>query len=120
MAAFQPLPYLNIYSATKVFVRHYSRALQVELKPKGIFVTAVCPGWMSTALYRRARVGAQKTVNNFFGKAAPDKVACKALKDAKQKRGMSVYGCYVKTAHAASKVLPQKMMMRLWMLQQRF
>lgn len=31
-ASFQPLPYLSVYSATKAFVRNYSRALNVELK----------------------------------------------------------------------------------------
>lgn len=31
-AAFQPLPYQNVYSSTKAFVRNYSRALNVELK----------------------------------------------------------------------------------------
>ena len=31
-ASFFPLPYQNIYSSTKAFVRHYTRALNVELK----------------------------------------------------------------------------------------
>lgn len=120
MASFQPLPYLNLYSASKVFVRHYSRAMHVELKHRGISVTAVCPGWMRTALYQRARVGSEKTVNNFFGITAPDKVARKAFKDAKKNRPMSVYGIYPKTAHAAAKALPQTVIMKLWMRQQGF
>ncbi|WP_395970780.1 SDR family NAD(P)-dependent oxidoreductase [Clostridioides sp. ES-S-0054-01] len=33
-----------MYSSTKVFVRNYTRALNVELKDKGINVIAVCPG----------------------------------------------------------------------------
>lgn len=28
-SSFQPLPYLNLYASTKVFERHYSRALNV-------------------------------------------------------------------------------------------
>ncbi|MDD4725314.1 MAG: SDR family NAD(P)-dependent oxidoreductase, partial [Tissierellia bacterium] len=31
-SSFQPLPYFNIYASTKVFIRHYSRALNIELK----------------------------------------------------------------------------------------
>ena len=120
LASFQPLPYQNIYSATKTFVRHYSRALHVELGQRGITVTAVCPGWMRTALFDRAKIGAKKTVNNFFGLTEPGRVAQKALRDAKRSRDMSVYGIYAKTAHAASKALPQKWMMMLWMMQQRF
>ena len=49
-ASFFPLPYQNIYSSTKAFVRNYTRALNVELKEKGIRATAVCPGWMKTGL----------------------------------------------------------------------
>ena len=40
-ASFQPLPYQNIYSSTKAFVRNYTRALNVELKDKGVTATAV-------------------------------------------------------------------------------
>ncbi len=119
-ASFQPLPYQNVYSATKTFVRHYSRALNVELREKGISVTAVCPGWMRTALYQRAMIGADKTVNNFLGMTAPDKVAAKALRDARRNKDMSVYGIYVRASHVAAKLLPQKVMMKLWMLQQNF
>ena len=52
-ASFFPLPYQNIYSSTKAFVRHYTRALNVELKDKGVSATAVCPGWISTGLFER-------------------------------------------------------------------
>ena len=49
-SAFLPLPYLNIYAASKSFARNYSRALNVELKGTGITATAVCPGWVDTPL----------------------------------------------------------------------
>jgi short-subunit dehydrogenase len=45
-AAFQPIPYLNIYAATKAFLLSYSRALSTEIKEQGILVTAVCPYWI--------------------------------------------------------------------------
>ncbi len=46
VAAFQPIPYLNVYAATKAFLYRYSLALAAELKPRGIAVTAVCPYWV--------------------------------------------------------------------------
>lgn len=52
LSAFQPVPYLNVYGATKAFVLHYSRALNRELKHKGIRVMAVCPGWVQTPFSR--------------------------------------------------------------------
>ncbi len=33
-SSFQPTPFINLYSSTKVFLRYYSRALGVELKKK--------------------------------------------------------------------------------------
>ena len=117
-AAFQPLPYQNLYSCTKAFVRHYSRALNQELKERGIVVTAVCPGWMDTALYQRADIGADKGTRHFPAMASPAKVAEKALRDAWRGRDQSVYSLYVKSAHIAAKLLPQKMMMALWLRQQ--
>ena len=54
--SFQPLPYQNIYSSTKSFVRNYSRALNVELKEKLFMFTAVCPGWIKTDLYKRQKL----------------------------------------------------------------
>ena len=117
-SAFQPLPYLNIYGATKAFVRNYSRALNIELKERGITVTAVCPGWMDTDLIDRARVGAKKAPRKFAGMVTPGKVAKKALSDAKRGRDISVYGAYVKFCHTLAKVLPQRLMMKIWLIQQ--
>ncbi|WP_448534159.1 SDR family NAD(P)-dependent oxidoreductase [Parathermosynechococcus lividus] len=54
IAAFQPLPYLAVYAATKAFVRHFSEALWAELKPLGIRVLGVCPGPTATQFFERA------------------------------------------------------------------
>ena len=45
-AGFQPFQHLNVYAASKAFLYRFSRALRVELLPKGIHVTAVCPYWI--------------------------------------------------------------------------
>ncbi len=117
-ASFFPLPYMDLYSATKVFVRHYSRALGVELRQRGISVTAVCPGWMPTDLIPNGQTGAKKGVSNFFGLVPPRAVAQKALRDARKGRALSVYGLYNKSSHLLSKVLPQRAMMSAWLRQQ--
>ena len=56
-AAYQAIPGLSIYSATKAFVLSFSRALYHELKPKGITVTALSPGPTDTEFADRAKVG---------------------------------------------------------------
>lgn len=43
-AAFQGIPYLSVYSATKAYVLTFSEALSEELKGTDITVTALCPG----------------------------------------------------------------------------
>ena len=44
LAAFQPMPYLSTYAATKAFVLSFSEALWAENKDLGIGVLCLCPG----------------------------------------------------------------------------
>ncbi len=111
-AAFQPVPYLNLYASTKAFLRSYSRALNVEMKPRGITVTAVCPGWVDTDLLTHVING--KKVK-FKGVVEPDRVAQKAIKDAKKGKDMSVCSLFIKNQHLAVKLLPQKQVMKIWL-----
>jgi uncharacterized protein len=48
IAAFQPLPYMAVYSATKAFVQTFSEAVHEELNGTGVSVTALCPGPVPT------------------------------------------------------------------------
>lgn len=111
-SAFQPVPYINLYAATKAFERSYSRALNAELKSSGITVTAVCPGWVDTAMLSK-EINGKKV--HFPGIVDPEKVVQKALKDAKKGRDMSVCSLYVKCQHLNVKLLPQKLTMKVWM-----
>lgn len=111
-SAFQPVPYLNLYAATKAFERSYSRALHAELKPCGITVTAVCPGWVDTEMLSKEIDG--KKVR-FPGITTPERVVKKALKDAKKGRDMSICSLYVKCQHLNVKLLPQKLTMKIWL-----
>lgn len=45
-AAFQPLPGLAVYAASKAFLQSYAKALHHELLFSGVRVTAVCPYWI--------------------------------------------------------------------------
>ena len=118
-AAFQPVPYQNIYSATKSFVKNYSQALNAELKEKGIKVTAVCPGWVNTDFFKRACINAQKAPKNFEFITEPDVIAKKALKDAYGGKDLSVCGFYVNFCRIMVKLLPEKWIMKYWLWSQK-
>lgn len=111
-SAFQPVPYINLYAATKAFGRSYSRALNVELKPFGITVTAVCPSWVDTKMLTKELNG--KKIK-FHGIVRPQEVAKKAVKDAKKGKDMSICSLYVKCQHFNVKFMPQKLTMKIWM-----
>lgn len=110
-SAFQPVAYLNLYAASKAFCCSYSRALNLELKERGITVTAVCPGWIKTDLLQTEMNG--HTIK-FPHLAQPDDVARKAVRDAKKGKDLSVYGAYVKAMQFFSKLYPHKWIMKIW------
>jgi hypothetical protein len=48
LAAFQPIPNLAVYGATKAFVQSFSEALHEELHGTGVSCTVLCPGPVET------------------------------------------------------------------------
>ena len=57
-AAFQPLPHMAVYGATKAFVLSFTEALWAETRKDGIRVLAVCPGPTETAFFKVANLPA--------------------------------------------------------------
>jgi short-subunit dehydrogenase len=53
-AAFQPVPFMATYAATKAFVLSFSEALWEENRPHGIKVIALCPGVTDTNFFEAA------------------------------------------------------------------
>lgn len=45
------MPGIAMYTATKAYIRVFSRALRIELKPRGVSVTVACPGGIATDLF---------------------------------------------------------------------
>jgi uncharacterized protein len=54
MSAFQPVPYLATYAATKAFLLSFTEALAVELAGTGVKVQALCPGNIPTGFQKVA------------------------------------------------------------------
>ena len=119
VASFQPIPYINIYAATKVFVKYYSMALAEELKYKGISVTAVCPFWTKTNFFDRAEKASNKVVTKYVVMYDAHDVVKKALKDANKGKLVSVYGAKTRAMLRFMALLPRKTVMKFWIKQQK-
>ncbi len=120
-AGFQPFPYLNIYSASKSFLYHYSRALRVELFGEGIHVTAVCPYWVKdTEFIGTAQNTEDSTYIRHFPLASRRKnVVCHALMDARLGLPVSTPGLVCTVHRIAAKFIPSEVMMGIWALLRR-
>ena len=56
-AAYQAVPFLSAYAASKSFVLQFSRGLSIELKGTSVTVTCVSPGATDTEFVDRAKIG---------------------------------------------------------------
>lgn len=121
MAAFQPTAYMATYGATKAFTLSYARALRQELKPRKISVTCVCPYWTKTKFLEVAKKTNCKknAICHFATMYDPEKVINKAIKDAKKRKEMSIYGFKAKAQHILVKMFPHKFVMWVWRKQQK-
>lgn len=117
LSAFQPVPYITVYGATKAFALSFSRALNVELKSRGIRCMAVCPGWVKTEFFDRAVNDDTITYyNRFF---TPEQVISRALRDMKKGKDVSVCGASIRAQVLLTKLLPHRLVMSIWCRQQK-
>ena len=117
MSSWQPVPYINVYGASKAYVLSFTRALNVELKPRGVRAMAVCPGWIRTEFFDHAVT--DDTIcyyNRFYG---PEPVIKKALRDMKKGKDTSVLGFPERMQARLVKLLPAKLVMATWCRQQK-
>lgn len=108
-AAYQAVPGLNIYAATKAFLLSFSRGLSYELKNTCISVTAVSPGATDTDFANRANVNgakAKKMAAQF--NMQPQEVAKIALDAMFKQKTETVVGLVNKLSVFGAWLLPKK------------
>jgi len=79
-AAYQAVPFLSLYSASKSFVLSFSRGLSHELKKTPVSVTCVCPGPTATDFNSRAGLNEKATKAAEKFSVPPTSVAVIAVK----------------------------------------
>jgi len=60
IAAFQPVPMLATYAATKAYVLSLTESLSEELNGSGVTITALCPGITATSMLDKAKKGSSE------------------------------------------------------------
>ena len=119
LSAFQPVPYITTYGATKAFVLSYSRAMNRELQPQGIRCMAMNPGWVKTEFFRHAFTTNEGKVQYFDRLYEAKDVVKTGLKDLyRTKKDYSVHGLPVRNQIRLVKLLPHSLVMNVWLKQQ--
>jgi short-subunit dehydrogenase len=119
LSAFQPVPYITTYGATKAFVLSYTRSMNRELKAKGIRMMAMNPAWVKTEFFNHAFQTNNRVQYFNYVQEARDVVA-QGLKDLyRSKKDVSIPGLGVKLQVLGVKLLPHKLVMKTWMNQQK-
>ena len=110
-AAFSPQPYFSVYAASKAYVNSFSRALGYELKKRKIYVTAVCPGPVSTPFF-----SSLENVKEYKKKflITPQKVAIGSLKASKKKKKIYSPTFSIKFIHLLSKLIPSSWLLSFY------
>lgn len=73
-AAYQPVPHMAVYAASKAYVLSFTRALWAETRGTGVRVLAICPGATDTEFFdiagEDASVGPRRTPEQVVATAA--------------------------------------------------
>lgn len=120
VAAFQPVPYVTEYAATKAFVLNFSRGLWKELRPRGITVTALCPYWTKTEFFDVANNRDSKDMVSYFNAMyEPEDVVRRGWRDLMKGRDVSTFGFIARAQVLLVKLLPHRLVMKVWCSQQK-
>lgn len=115
-SSWQPVPYINVYGASKAYVMSFSRALGVELQNRGIHVMAVAPGWIKTEFFDHAVH--DDTIKYYDRYYTAEQVIERAMKDLRKKKAVSILGLPVRMQVRLVKHLPVSLIMKVWCRQQ--
>jgi short-subunit dehydrogenase len=111
VAGFFPGPTMAVYYASKAYVLSFTEALSRELEPKGVRVTALCPGPVATGFQQRAGL-ASNEMPPLLGQSAA-KVARDGYAALMAGRRLVVPGTGNKLVAFVPRLLPRGVMLNL-------
>jgi hypothetical protein len=78
MSCWMPMPGIAMYSATKAYIRVFTRALYYEMRDSGVSVTVACPGGIATDLFGLPK-NLQRLALHLHAIQTPEKFVAKAV-----------------------------------------
>ena len=105
MSCWMPMPGIAMYSATKAYIRAFSRALRLELKDSGVSVTVACPGGIATDLFGLPK-NLQRLAVRLGALQTPEKFVRKAIRRTLKRRKQYINGGLNRVAIVAVGLLP--------------
>ena len=114
-SCFTPLPAFNIYASSKVFVLHYTKSLNYEIKKYGIRATCFCPGWVETEFLGKATARDVTMPKSMKPMLCCESVVKKCVRASVKGRAMCVTNWYTKLQHLLFKLLPDPILTRMWL-----
>ena len=112
IASFCPNPRMTVYSSSKAFVSSFTVGLSEELKPKGIAVTAVCPGPMKTEFLDIGNITGNSKMFQTLPYCDQVRVVAGTLRAAKAGRTIYTPKLFYKAYRVLAKVTPVKLMVK--------
>ncbi|WP_375512477.1 SDR family NAD(P)-dependent oxidoreductase [uncultured Nostoc sp.] len=113
ITAFQPIPYLAVYAASKAFILSFSEALWAENNQYGVRILVTCPGPIETNFFAEANFppALASTTDKVY---SSEKVVCECL-DALEKGYPTVISSDTSTQIRSklSRLVPRKLLLNM-------
>lgn len=111
-AAFQPMPTMAVYAATKAFVWSFSDALREEYRSRGVQVMSVCPGPVDTPFFEATGHSQMRDLIPKGSMTTADAVVAATLAGLRAGRGRVIPGGLMKASAALTALLPRALVVR--------
>jgi len=112
IASFCPNPRMTVYSSTKAYVSAFTSGLSEELREKGIYVTATCPGPMDTEFLDLAGISGNSKTFDMLPHCIDANVVRGVYRAAKKCRVFHTPKGFFKLYRVVAKILPQRLMIK--------
>ena len=106
---------MNVYAASKGFVKSFTEALAEENRPFDIQTMLLCPGATETNFFEAARIGADRK-SSFSTKEleTPEQVVASALNGLRKRKTITISGMQNKIAKFVLYLVPNSLLLPLY------